>query len=219
MNLSSVCLVAVDGSKSRQRLDLLIKIAEYARKSIQFNSIKIFTGCEDIPTMSDIEFKHVNIPSIPVYNRFILQQLHMHIPCEHCIIFQHDGFIINPGEWTDEFLQYDYIGALFKHKKHSEEIVGNGGFSFRTRALMEFVATIKNKNFRKHEDVTICVDHRKTVEQAGFVFAKPGIAGRFSLEEPTKYNTDIDKSFGFHGSSKRPHMYKRTQDIINDILS
>ena len=56
---------------------------------------------------------------------------------DYVLTFQSDGFILNPDAWTDEFFNYDYIGAPWGDNRYA---VGNGGFSFRSKKLMNFVS-------------------------------------------------------------------------------
>lgn len=187
---------------------------------IKFNHVKIFTGYEDIaklPKSKDIEYIHVSIPSIEEYNRFVVQDLHDYIVSSHYLIFQHDGFIVNPDNWSYNFLNYDYIGAVFPEAEWSAvNRVGNGGFSLRSTRLTKYCSTL-NFDYSINEDKLICVDYYNVLREEGFTFAPPELAARFSLEENTEYNSDINKVFGFHGSSRRPHLYSRTLKLINSI--
>ena len=60
-------------------------------------------------------------PSIPInnmkdYARYMIYHLHEHVDTEFVLTVQHDGFIINPLAWTDEFFDYDYV----EHHGHGE---------------------------------------------------------------------------------------------------
>lgn len=57
------------------------------------------------------------------------------------LIYQEDTFIFKNNYW--DFLKYDYVGAAWKHLGNYA-IVGNGGFSLRTKNLM--IAILKNVN-------------------------------------------------------------------------
>jgi len=186
----------------------------------KFNHVKIFTGYRDIaklPKLKDIEYIHVSIPSIKEYNRFVLKDLHDYIVSSHYLIFQHDGFIVNPDNWDYNFLNYDYIGAVWsKRVWNTVNRVGNGGFSLRSKRLTKYYSTL-NSNYSINEDKLICVDYYNILREEGFTFAPPELAARFSLEVNTEYNSDFNKVFGFHGSSRAPHLYPRTLKLINSI--
>lgn len=69
------------------------------------------------------------------------------IKSRHFLIFQTDSCLLKEG--VDEFLQYDYIGAPWPHMKN---MVGNGGFSLRSR---DFCLRVCNtaKRGNDNEDV------------------------------------------------------------------
>ena len=220
IQLDSVDLIAVDGSKSWDRINLLIKIAQHNSKFIRFNCIRIFTGyepIENLPKLKNIEFIPIQLSSISHYNKFILTKLHEYVCAEYCLIFQHDGFIINPQFWDEGFLEYDYIGALFPEAPWNKvNRVGNGGFSLRSKRFIEYCASL-SLDFSFNEDKLICTDHYHELCRNGFTFALPEIAAKFSLEEDNEYNNNIEQVFGFHGSSRRPHLYSRTLELISRI--
>ena len=133
------------------------------------------------------------------------------------MIFQHDGFIINPNAWSNDFLRYDYVGAVFPQSDWSQvNRVGNGGFSLRSKKFMEYCSTLHYPGL-VNEDKFLCVDHYEDIIFQGLKFAPPSLAAHFSIEEETEYNCSNKSSFGFHGSIRRPHLYERTFHYINNI--
>ena len=68
-----------------------------------------------------------------------------------------------------------------------------------------------------NEDKLICTDHYNYLCDNGLSFAPEQLASQFSLEEDNAYNKDINKVFGFHGSSRRSHLYSRTLELVNQI--
>jgi hypothetical protein len=130
---------------------------------------------------------------------------------------QADGFVIHPESWTDEFLDYDYIGAPWPLRKDAyvdpfgvHQRVGNGGFSLRSRKLLTVptrheVAWDVNesslyRNFDSgllHEDGNICVHNRHVYEADGCVFAPVDVAVRFSQEHYVPEARGVTP-FGFH---------------------
>ena len=140
-----------------------------------------------------------------------VQQTNKYITDDFCLNVQHDSTIIGTDYWTDEYLEYDYIGAPWPMNiiqssdmvagriDEIPNVVGNGGFSLRTRKFVEEGWEHKN------EDLNICVFNYETMTNNGIRFAPPELAGKFSVEHPTKYNVfsrDLlftYNSFGFHG--------------------
>lgn len=220
IKLLNIDLCVVDGSQSLDRLNLLVKIATHCCSSITFNSVKIFSGCTHTHKSKRLlNFEHIpiSIHSIDAYSNFIVKDLHQYITAEYCLIFQHDGFIIHPNAWSNEFLRYDYIGAVFPKAGWSQvNRVGNGGFSLRSKKFMEYCSTLHYSDL-VNEDKFLCVDHYEDITSQGFKFAPPSLAAHFSIEEETEYNYNNTSSFGFHGSSRRPHLYERTLHYINNI--
>jgi hypothetical protein len=78
--------------------------------------------------------------------------------------------------------------------------VGNGGFSLRSRRLMEIVATDPAITTYHPEDVAICRTHRRHLERAhGIRYAPEEAARRFSIEGYKQPGRTYTNEFGFHG--------------------
>jgi hypothetical protein len=112
---------------------------------------------------------------------------------------QWDGYVVNPDAWTNDFLQYDYIGAKWPWHKDGRN-VGNGGFCLRSRKLMQSLAELVSFGEielpgKRPEDDYVCRQLRPKLESLGIRFAPEPVADRFSYEreEPTQ------TTFGFHG--------------------
>jgi hypothetical protein len=120
------------------------------------------------------------------------------------LVFQWDGYPLNPHLWTDEFLQYDYIGAPWPTHHVSTSMggkqVGNGGFSLRSRKLYD--ALLKHPISMANEDLHICCTLRADLEAAGIKFAPLEVARRFAIEIPLDENHKLTNTFGFHGGHK-----------------
>jgi tetratricopeptide (TPR) repeat protein len=139
------------------------------------------------------------ITSSAQYSNFLIHRLHEYIDTDYVLIIQYDGFVLNPAAWDPQFLQYDYIGARISINNRS--IVGNGGFSLRSRRLLR--ALRDDGEIRRYdafrepysEDLAICDTYRDILESRhGIRFASEAVADRFSAEltPPTVHN------FGFH---------------------
>lgn len=222
IDLSNIDLCVVDGSPSLDRLNLITQIAFNSCRFIDFNSVKIFSGHTDLcGYRSTFSFQYIpaSINSIDEYNNFIIKDLHHYIDKEYCLIFQHDGFIINPNGWSKEFLQYDYIGAVFPKASWSQvNRVGNGGFSLRSKKFMRYCSTL-NYSSSVNEDKFLCVNSYEDIISQNLRFAPPSLASRFSIEEETEYNHKDIFSFGFHGSPRRAHLYQRTLEFQKKLIT
>lgn len=194
----------------------------------EFGSVKFITSKEVIDSFGK-ELSEDGIiceePSIPVanmkdYSRFMIYNLTEHIKTDYTLTIQHDGFIINPDAWMDEFYQYDYIGAPWPWREQAfvtpfgEHIsVGNGGFSFRSKKLLDLPTRVEvpfdvvaMNDFYKmfgatnwNEDGNICVHNRHIFEEHGCKFAPVEVAKFFSHESSLDINRGI-VPFGFHGN-------------------
>jgi len=130
------------------------------------------------------------------YSRFILKELAGHIATPFALVIQWDGYVVDPAAWLPEFLQYDYIGA--KWPWHADGFtVGNGGFSLRSRRLLEAGADPRvSLDSGLGEDKILCRLYRRPLEaQMGVRFAPETVADRFSYERAPPPGP----TFGFHG--------------------
>ena len=96
--------------------------------------------------------------------------------------------------WSHEFLDYDYIGAVWPQFSDNKN-VGNGGFSLRSRELMEACRELPVTG-PDAEDIVIARQFRPQLEQLGIRFAPETVSRRFAYErtKPTGHE------FGFHGA-------------------
>ncbi len=154
----------------------------------------------------------------------MIYDLKNHIDTDFALIVQHDGYVLRPSKWRDEFLNYDYIGApwragLYFTKDGTNVRVGNGGFSLRSKNLLDAPGRLGipfddhgTKFF--HEDGIICLFGRKTLEDAGIKFAPVNVASHFSRE---RWCSDSKLfPFGFHSNRKNifPFILKRLKKFL-----
>jgi len=141
----------------------------------------------DIVTIADIG-------SRDAYSQFMLKSLLPHIATTHVLIVQWDGYVVNPAAWDTAYLDCDYIGAKWFWAEAGSR-VGNGGFSLRSRRLLEALQHPRIQ-LVDVEDVTIGRAFRKLLEhEHGIRFASETLADRFSFEAAYP----IGRPFGFHG--------------------
>jgi len=134
------------------------------------------------------------IASRDAYSRFVLASLLDHIDTPHLLLVQWDGYALNPAGWRSEFLECDYIGAKWFWAPEGQR-VGNGGFSLRSRRLLEALRDPRVV-LTEAEDVTICRSFRALLEQDHAIrFASESLADQFAFEAAYP----IGLPFGFHG--------------------
>ena len=219
IKLPNVTILSVT-STEQDMAQLSIKISS---QNIEFGAAKLLCSSTPKKKYSDIEY--VSIPklnSVDDYNEIIFQDLHKYFETSHCLIVQADSFVVNANLWKKEFLEYDYIGGPWPNKiQHNPEVllhleknpVGNGGFSLRSRKLVETTAKINfnSLNFPvKAEDVVICYYLYQEMIDSGIRFAPPKLAAEFSMENVEGlYDQNVDSVFGFHGKHMRSYFVKK----------
>jgi hypothetical protein len=173
--------------------DLALAAIEQCVRKCRFARVAFFTDREF--RVDGIECVRVApIVSREAYSQFVIKELGSHVATDFALLVQWDGFVVNAQAWSEEFLDYDYIGAkwTFHDDAHT---VGNGGFSLRSRRLLE---ALRDPRVVADplEDVAICRTYRSHLEsQHGIRFAPEAIADRFSFE--ASYFASLP--FGFHG--------------------
>jgi len=195
LNLPNVTLVVVD-CLNAERAAVVI---EKSMKGITFGAVKLLT---DKPIANPYRVEIGPIKNLVEYSIFCLRDLYKYIDTDYLITVQHDGWILHPEAWEADWPRYDYIGPLF-FREHpiNNKSVGSGGFSFRSRKLMEHISKklfhLYGPGGYMHEDGFICkgvVDH---LANAGFAFAPPDRAAKFAYGgNPAHF---CQKPFGFHG--------------------
>ncbi|MRS02167.1 hypothetical protein EG832_02890 [bacterium] len=182
--LPDVTLVAISCDRPKETDKALDICMDYA----MFGDIKFFTSAR-LNNRYRVSIPRIN--NIRDYDRFVIQKLGDYIHTDYALTIHWDGFILNPKAWSAEFLEYDYIGAPWKHHKG---LVGNGGFCLRSKKLLRYlVENYSCEQINRPDDVFICQDIRQELIDAGFKFAPYSIAKRFSIENGT-----WNGQFGFH---------------------
>lgn len=223
LDLSKITLLAIDNTN---RIDGTIKSLYTSMSFAKFGSVKLITSKKYIEIYSsqlllDRIICEEMIPSITnmdEYNHYVLYNLTNHIETEFVLLTQDHAFIVNPESWTDEFLNYDYIGAPWTVKDDAfitpfgEHVrCGNGGFSLRSKKLLDIPNKVyipfnvsDNPNFYKmfgsintNEDGNICVHNRHIFMENGCKFPPVEISAKFSYETSVPENLGIIP-FGFH---------------------
>lgn len=201
MHLSEVTLVGADCYD----LSRLIKAIDISCLNIQFGAVKIFSD-----SVSQRVTKIKRLHNKTDYSVFMMKELGKHIYTSHVLVVQHDGFLLNPQAWDNDWLQWDYIGAPWEwYKEHQ---VGNGGFSLRSKRLHDILArdpSIIPQNQagvtrNKEEDHCICRLYRNYLETKYKIkFAPVEVARKFSIEawQVPPPGNKYTGQFGFHGYS------------------
>ncbi|MBT2187522.1 DUF5672 family protein [Sphingobium nicotianae] len=176
-------------------LEATLRALERCLDQTDFASALLLSS-QPLKRQSRHEIKHVPIhclDSAQSYSEFILTNLFNHVETDFALVVQWDSSIVDASSWTDEFLDFDYIGAPWVNHPPGRD-VGNGGFSLRSRKLLE-IGTQPWFRRSHPEDLCIAQVNRQGLETAGIRIADRAIARRFARErEP-----DDAAHFGVHG--------------------
>lgn len=189
LNLSNVTLLCVETREP----ELAYWAIDKCLSGTQFAKVVLITNLDRVSKKrTDIEY--VQAPPIRTtrdYSELLLTGLDQHLQSSHVLVIQWDSFVIHPELWSNDFLLYDYIGPVWPH--HPESPVGNGGFSLRSKRLLQ---AIKQPGFiKKHpEDYCICAVNKDFLNDQSINIAPADIAEKFAVER-----TLWHKAFGFHG--------------------
>ena len=173
----------------------------------------VFSDVEDGWDASDF-IKIDPIHSVQGYCEFLLKHAWKFVKTEFFIVLQYDGFVLNGDCFSENFLKYDYIGAPWPHFDFHK--VGNGGFSLRSRRLMQAVETLlTQQDFLIPEDIVICRKYRRQLERdTAIKFAPVSIAEHFSQELSVRNHP----TFGFHGYTLLPLVYRHNLEFLFEHL-
>jgi glycosyltransferase involved in cell wall biosynthesis len=174
--------------------------------------------CTGYIKFGDVQLIHPDIRSKEQYSAYCIDHMHEHIHTSHVLVFQYDGYVNNWMAWDNDWLQYDYIGAPWYYQDGMD--VGNGGFSLRSKRLMQLASEICK--FKHPEDHHICRTYRRELEALGMKFAPREVAEKFAFEGYLQPTTFLDGQFGRHGvnlrtAPERPIVTKRY--VVNQFLS
>lgn len=179
-------------------------------ENIDFGAVKLLSDIKPGNLPKEIEWEYApKINHIDDYNLYIFKYLGTHIDTSHCLLIQHDSWVLNADLWDDDWLKWDYCGAGWQRVENSyiantgERVLqGNGGFSLRSKKLCDLPFKM-NWNLRQeqsffNEDGNICCYWRKEMLENGIKYAPIEVASIFSYENNTPENLNINKFFGFH---------------------
>ena len=196
---------------------LALRALRLSMAQCEFPSVKFFTDAGKIALEPGERIELVpvaRIASAGEYSRFVLKELARHVATDFVQIVQWDGYVINGAAWTGEFQDYDYIGARWWFRQAPAN-VGNGGFSLRSRRLLEALQD-PAIGVDLPEDNAICLEYRALLESRyGIRIAPAALADRYAFEgtPPTL------REFGFHRLFNFPLLYAEAElaEVLGQI--
>lgn len=212
INLPNVTLLAL----SSIEIPATIKALEKSCEGINFGAVKLISHRKPDDLPKNIQFKYCNeIKSIDEFNILVFKYLGQYVQTSHCLMVQYHGYVINPLVWDNDWLNYDYCGALWPLKEDAyiawgsrEHVrIGNGGFSLRSKKLLDIplkhdLPLLQEQGWY-NEDGNLNCYYREVMLALGIEYTPIEIAAKFSYENPIPENQNIDKFFGFHRNDPR----------------
>ena len=200
--------------------DKVRKVVLYHRKFFRFEHEVVV--CRENPNVDGVQFFGGH--PVGILWQWIMD-FHVTFLCDLCpskfaLVYNCDGFIINPRMWTDEFLEWDYVGApevlgdwrweldrmaavgQVKAIK-DRSVVGSGKFSLRSKKFMEAGRNFRPTHCRfytNREDIYLCGEKREGMIAQGVRFCPVGLASRFSRTSDD--GRSLKWCFGFDGMAE-----------------
>ena len=223
--IDKVTLSAIVGNP--KYLEQTIKAIRFSKKNIPFSKVQILSSVD----FDEPDIKCIKIPELDYkqYNSFVIKNYNDYINSEFVLHVQNDGFIINSHVWTDEFLNYDYIGALWPlhlASNNPEWRCGNGGFTLRSKKFLEISQKYCPDDGGGNEDYLVCQKYRHIFLEHNLKYAPNNIAAKFSIEDTgipeandqSHYDRTTLTSFGFHGGSDALNYLEENNNLTPPTL-
>lgn len=147
------CII-VEPRNHRYLEKIIYKFAEFLGHKFQF---QIFHGNNNVGLINNIKnnkiknLKSFNLDienlTINEYSDLLKSEIFWNnVEGENILLFQTDAIILK--NFSDEYFQYDYIGAPWKNLNSiTNNSIGNGGLSFRKKSVMlEIIKKYKDDN-------------------------------------------------------------------------
>src|SRR6185436_4865626 len=150
LSLPSVTLFGIDAHNPMG----ILRAADICQEHIEFGDVKIIT--ERLFPGTTTEEGRRN------YSKFMIKDVAKYIDTEHMLHIHADGYIQNYEAWDNLWLKYDYIGAPWHF--HPDKKIGNGGFSLRSKKLLDILASDDYITLYHPEDEKIGRDYRPYLE-------------------------------------------------------
>jgi len=203
LKLSDVTLIQINCTDIENGLNSI----QRCTKNVEFKEVKLITSelSYNFSKWNDILYQDLDIIEIPKissiqdYSKFCIQELYKHFDTSHCLICQPDSWVVKLDAWTDEFLKYDYLGAVWYWLPKPYQ--GNGGFSLRSKKLQEIAGKSEYLQKVHPEDGYLSTVYNSYFESFGCTWAPFELCDRFAIESR---DWRIHKSFGHHNGFGLP---------------
>jgi hypothetical protein len=197
LSLPDVTLVMIE---TREHELARLAIEECLAK-VKFGDVLVFSDRVLIDVEDPNLIRFVEVPDWPDkegWSRFNWHGVGPYIKTSHALTIQWDSWVWDVTKWTDEYLEYDYVGAPWWYKDYKN--VGNGGFALRSKRLLRHVYDHRAEYpvETNIDDDLFCRKYRTQLELAGMRWAPERLAKDFSFE--CTRPSPMSKHFGFHAA-------------------
>ena len=221
LNLPNITAICLQGRKTellgKNIIERIDRNLTYMKRTINFHDIIFISDLA--PNVEGIN--HILIEPITYYeyNRWCVKDLTNYFTTDFVLLFQDDGWPLNPELWSDVFLDYDYVGAPSSNLQMINNVEGitGGGFTLRSKRLMDYLHTIEFYPIDHPfpgEDTLITNFHRDDIVKRGMKLCPFNIARNFVVQDPIDENHTINNTFGFHN----PYIGLTTDTYIKEKL-
>jgi hypothetical protein len=210
--IDNITVVCIDCNKVGEAISSMNKTLA----KIQPHSAILFTDVDiSIEGIETIVIPKIN--SKEAYSTFVVKELWKYITTSHVLIVQWDSWILNEEIWTDEFLDYDTTGALWLYNDGRDN--GNGGFSIKSKRLLNILATDPFIEITHPEDEICGRLYRKYLEtNYDIKFAPESLCDLFSFECREPYQRTLGFHSFFHQPFREHIVIRRTHGATGDII-
>lgn len=215
LRLPNVTMISVETQcHELARLTIMDCLAQ-----IEFGEVLIYT--DDplqllVPGASMI--KVPNWPHKDQYMSFFQFESCDPVKTDFVLFVEWDSGICDMTMWTDDWFQYDYLGACWWYRdKDGKPLpapfnVGNGGFSLRSTRLQRFLKANRQK-YPAISDNQMCREYGpQIIAEGGFKWAPIDVANDFAVEGFDRLDLPNNLlHFGYHSVINWPWILSRDE--------
>ena len=190
-----------------------LRVLRHCRSIAAFESVILFTVIDPADSIKIEGLKIIQIPDCTERSQWqilngrtipaILEKYYRTL-CVH-----EDGFPLKASMWSNDFLDYDYVGAPW----FNNSLVGSGGCCLTSGMLMGLMTMLPWYNGQTNVDEWVCLTHRERLMQNGIRFAPTDLAAKFCTETTHQEFP----SFAYHGRSHAMEKHRLAWEQLEQL--